>query len=161
MRDFQSQTNRLYVLGLSYLASLSMMLGLSGCATTQEHRARQYSSTFGALPESAQKISLSGGVSIGMTPVEVYVALGAPLKMGKSMAMPGVSKRGSDWWFYIGGMSEETGRLRDEVIRFRSQFFSPTSLATIPEYLTIQFKDGSVYRIWHRSVDDEILGFWQ
>ena len=96
-------------------ASLPIMAGmvwlsfiLSGCDTTQEHRARQYSQAYNALPEDMQQRSISGQVQIGDTPQAVYIAMGTPQKIETIKRPDGVYE---DYWIYLGKPAPKTEAL--------------------------------------------------
>lgn len=59
-------------------AGLLLSLSFVGCGSTSEHRARQYSTAFGALPDEAQQRALAGGITLGDSREAVYIALGPP-----------------------------------------------------------------------------------
>lgn len=61
------------------LLTMGVLLALlAGCGSTQEHRARQYSTAFGGLSTEAQERALSGGITRGDSREAVYIALGPP-----------------------------------------------------------------------------------
>jgi len=60
------------------LLALLALVGLGGCGSTQEHRARQYSGAFGAMPEAQQQRVLRGTIAEGDSRKAVYIALGPP-----------------------------------------------------------------------------------
>lgn len=113
------------------------ILTLAGCGSTQEHRARQYSTAFGKLDAPAQERALSGGIAIGDSREAVYIALGVPQGQSKIDNV--------EVWEYVARPVPSETPFTDGSTQY---YLTPNSGAWSPKwndnsgYLYLEFEDG-------------------
>lgn len=128
---------------------------LTGCGSTQEHRARQYSTAFGELPPEAQERALSGGISKGDSREAVYIALGPPQAQQRIDYV-------EVWEYNARPVPAETPFTDGSVKRF----ITPSSSDWSPRwdgksgYLAVEFVDGKV-DLWDYQEDGYPLNIRQ
>ncbi len=110
---------------------------LAGCGSTQEHRARQYSTAFGQLSPEAQQRALSGGITQGDSREAVYIALGPP--QGQ-MRLAGIEV----WEYTARPIPPETPFTDGSIERFLTPSSSDWSplWADKSGYLSLEFENG-------------------
>ncbi|MEM7673242.1 MAG: hypothetical protein AAF212_07875 [Verrucomicrobiota bacterium] len=137
------------------------MTVLIGCGTTQDHRRRQYSRGFQSLSRDEQSLASEGKVALGMPPLAVYIAMGAPLKNGNDMSMPVVPQQGMDRWHYRGTLEKRNESHEPNWIRFLSRFEGVVARPADVNYLVVEFTNGRVAKLWLMSREYEVLEIWR
>jgi hypothetical protein len=103
-----SGANRRGALLGAILVLLGLVFGLVGCGTVQEHRARQYSRDFTALPPSTQERLRRATIARGDGPRAVYIALGSP----DHIVTPSLHRV---TWVYWGTLPEGAGATNEAI----------------------------------------------
>ena len=96
------------------LLLLAAVLGSGGCASVQEHRARQFKSTWEALAPAEQARLRDLTIAVGDSPKAVYFALGTPnyaLRRGPFETV----------WVYWGIVLAEAPEAAPPTVRFASR----------------------------------------
>ncbi|GHB92897.1 hypothetical protein [Cerasicoccus arenae] len=122
-------------------------LVLSGCGSTQEHRARQYSEAYGLLSTETQQRLLTGGIQQGDSRQAVYIALGPPQVQSWIADI--------EIWEYNARPVPAETPFHDGTVE---QFVTPSSGAWSPSwsnksgYLSLEFDDGKL-SLWNYEED--------
>lgn len=87
---------------------------LSGCYAVQEHRARQFSADYAALPPTAQARVQSATIAPGDSPKAVYFALGTPNYVR-------ATGDGEVEWIYWGLLLDDATHATPQTLRFASR----------------------------------------
>lgn len=112
-----------------------------GCGSTREHRARQYSQVFQAMPSENQARALKGEIALGDSRELVYIALGPP-QAQRIIA-------GIEIWEYQATPAEPDWTREQPT----GIFTTPTSgafgapLDDRPGHLELEFEDGTL-TVW-------------
>lgn len=140
-------TRKRFVQSGLLLAGMLSLLLFAGCGTTQEHRVRQYKSTFSNYNEGLKADLRAGIVKTGYTRTMVYIALGEPLAH-----TAGVDKMNASLWEYYGYRESHTED--NSVVIFRTINDHQLILPGHPrqmEYLLVHFDENDeVYALGFR-----------